>query len=709
MTRKCIVLILFVALTLVGESARAQLVFPSGGAGGGGGSGTVTSVSVVTANGISGSVANPTTTPAITLTLGAITPSSVAIGVGSAITSSGPGGSLTAIGFTAPGTGVVTALGNPAGGTGGFALQSSIPTSANPSATAGPAAVNGTATTFMTSDSAPAIQLGTSAQKGLLQGDGATLPISAGVISCRTGTASLLGCLSVDGTIITVSGGAITVAKASSSTFGVVEVDNTTITASGGVISAAAGAGPFCALAGCTMAGNIAMGGNQITGLGSLGGVNGSGANGAGTALPFISGLSTGTASPGLEQLMNGFASLSENATITATSASPGVITYTAHGLVPGASGQFSNSGGALPAGISAATTYYVCKDANFTANTFDISLTWSNGACGALVNTSSTGSGTNTFTTNTTVQNPASTVVAVGPSGLTGSQNIPALQINQTWNTSAVVDAALLVNVTNIASGAAAKLFDLQIGGVSEFNVDKSGNTIAAGNITASAGTVSALTFTSSSTTGAGFGQSVSRNGGIGISLQNTNASSAATAVINLGSSTSATETQIILNGSGFSGGNGANTLNINSTQAMFLQTAGTNAISINTSQAVTTAASLKAGSHILAASAAPTISACGTGTPSVSGSDSFGSIVAGTVATSCVINFGTTWGAAPSCNAASGTAIASLTVSATTTQLTIGGTALGGDTITWICGSTAMLDEPANDNDVLGERMAA
>ena len=47
-------------------------------AGGGGGSGTVTSVSVVTANGISGSVANATTTPAVTLTLGAITPSSVA-------------------------------------------------------------------------------------------------------------------------------------------------------------------------------------------------------------------------------------------------------------------------------------------------------------------------------------------------------------------------------------------------------------------------------------------------------------------------------------------------------------------------------------------------------------------------------------------------------------------------------------------------------
>jgi len=42
------------------------------------GSGSVTSVSVTTANGVSGVVATPTTTPAITLTLGAITPTSVA-------------------------------------------------------------------------------------------------------------------------------------------------------------------------------------------------------------------------------------------------------------------------------------------------------------------------------------------------------------------------------------------------------------------------------------------------------------------------------------------------------------------------------------------------------------------------------------------------------------------------------------------------------
>jgi len=45
--------------------------------GAGTGGGTVTSVSVTTANGVSGTVATDTTTPAISLTLGAITPSSV--------------------------------------------------------------------------------------------------------------------------------------------------------------------------------------------------------------------------------------------------------------------------------------------------------------------------------------------------------------------------------------------------------------------------------------------------------------------------------------------------------------------------------------------------------------------------------------------------------------------------------------------------------
>ena len=75
----------------------------------------VTSVSVTTANGISGSVANPTSTPAITLTLGAITPSSVA--------SSGP---VTGSNLSGTNTGdqIITLTGDVTGtGSGSFATS----------------------------------------------------------------------------------------------------------------------------------------------------------------------------------------------------------------------------------------------------------------------------------------------------------------------------------------------------------------------------------------------------------------------------------------------------------------------------------------------------------------------------------------------------------------------------------------------------------
>lgn len=77
------------------------------------GSGTVTSVSVTTANGVSGSVATSTTTPAITLTLGAITPSSVAA------TGTVSGSNLSG---TNTGDQTITLTGNVTGsGTGSFA------------------------------------------------------------------------------------------------------------------------------------------------------------------------------------------------------------------------------------------------------------------------------------------------------------------------------------------------------------------------------------------------------------------------------------------------------------------------------------------------------------------------------------------------------------------------------------------------------------
>lgn len=70
----------------------------------------------------------------------------------------------------------------------GGAAPATQSSGANPTATAGPAAVNGAASTFMRSDAAPAVQLGTNLAKGLVEGDGATITCVAGVCSQVTAT-----------------------------------------------------------------------------------------------------------------------------------------------------------------------------------------------------------------------------------------------------------------------------------------------------------------------------------------------------------------------------------------------------------------------------------------------------------------------------------------------------------------------------------------
>lgn len=110
----------------------------------GDGTGTVTDVSVVTANGISGSVADSTTTPAITLTLGDITPNSVA--ATGTVTGSNLSGTNTGD-QTITLTGAVTGS-----GTGSFATTIATPGTLTVSST------NSTATAHthaITSSSAP--------------------------------------------------------------------------------------------------------------------------------------------------------------------------------------------------------------------------------------------------------------------------------------------------------------------------------------------------------------------------------------------------------------------------------------------------------------------------------------------------------------------------------------------------------------------------
>lgn len=74
-------------------------------------------------------------------------------------------------------------------------------------------------------------------------------------------------------------------------------------------------------------------------------------------------------------------------ATVTITIASPGVVTWTAHGFAADTAVVFTTTG-ALPTGLTAGTTYYVRNPA---ANTFEVSAT----VGGASINTSGSQSGT--------------------------------------------------------------------------------------------------------------------------------------------------------------------------------------------------------------------------------------------------------------------------------------------------------------------------
>lgn len=80
------------------------------------------------------------------------------------------------------------------------------------------------------------------------------------------------------------------------------------------------------------------------------------------------------------------------------------------------------------------------------------------------------------------------STTTNLTPPALTGSSATSALSISQTWNTTGN-PTLIFANVTNTASGATANLIDLQVGGVSQFNVSKGGLTTSRAGFEATAG----------------------------------------------------------------------------------------------------------------------------------------------------------------------------------------------------------------------------
>lgn len=84
---------------------------------------------------------------------------------------------------------------------------------------------------------------------------------------------------------------------------------------------------------------------------------------------------------------------VSEVATVTISSASPGVITLVGHGFAANDPVVLSNSGGALPVAFTAGTVYYI--KTVLDADTFTLSET----AGGTAINTASTGTGTHSIT----------------------------------------------------------------------------------------------------------------------------------------------------------------------------------------------------------------------------------------------------------------------------------------------------------------------
>ncbi len=80
-----------------------------------------------------------------------------------------------------------------------------------------------------------------------------------------------------------------------------------------------------------------------------------------------------------------------KSSTVTITNASPGVVTYSAHGAENGTPCVLTTTG-ALPTGLTAGTTYFIVTSAT---NTFELAAT----VGGASINTSSAGSGTHTAT----------------------------------------------------------------------------------------------------------------------------------------------------------------------------------------------------------------------------------------------------------------------------------------------------------------------
>ena len=91
--------------------------------------------------------------------------------------------------------------------------------------------------------------------------------------------------------------------------------------------------------------------------------------------------------------------------------------------------------------------------------------------------------------------------------------------------------------------------------------------------------------------------------------------------------------------------------------------------------------------GSHVVATGTVPVVSSCGT-SPSIRGTDMAGVVTVGSVsATTCTLTFASQWVNAPACVISSNAAIASQTVTVTSSTLVFAGTLITSDVVNYVC----------------------
>lgn len=233
------------------------------------------------------------------------------------------------------------------------------PAAANPTAIAGPFAINGSATTYMRSDAAPRIQTATDTQYGIVEGDGTTITINgSGVVSANTATSSAKGIVEPDNTSITINGSGVISATGVLSAAQVkalaVSIPPPTWTTLNGI-------GVFVP----TVVNGYTPTTLDITIVGAGGG--GSGNNSSNT-IPYsqygrIGGQTEFGA--GVQRAVS-ISCVNSNC---ATGTSPLVVTLASHGLACNDELQFEPGSGVLPGPLTSPAFYFVNCDASYMQN----------------------------------------------------------------------------------------------------------------------------------------------------------------------------------------------------------------------------------------------------------------------------------------------------------------------------------------------------